>query len=280
MYPRDPRPNRDPYGDEYRLYHDIQADSRNYRTLPPRQNSLLSPQYQAALMESLNDIPKNSVYNQPHYPRQHFDEDEMLQRALKESLVSNPHQPNTRLETEDEMLRKAMQESLKDAAIASRPPPERQIDPVSLSRSLEKLEQDDEYELAQAKAISERDHKNQIKRMEDELKAEEKQKESLEKEKLLDELLEKSKLLPEEPENGVMIAVTLPNNTRITRKFALDEIGDHIYTWVALDKQMLDQYKSVVKFELTHPFKDFLKKDESLEQQGIKGKTLLRVMIE
>jgi hypothetical protein len=88
--------------------------------------------------------------------------------------------------------------------------------------------------------------------------------------------------LPPEPENGVTIAICLPDLKRVTRKFGAEEKGENVFVFVAKEDQMFDENWRPRKFELAMggPGSPNLDRTRTLGQQGINRRSLLRVVLD
>lgn len=87
------------------------------------------------------------------------------------------------------------------------------------------------------------------------------------------EIQEKAALLPPEPADGLTLAVMTPDQKRIMRKFGKDEKGENVKVWVASSVDIVQD------FELRQPGGAPLEDDKTLDEQGIKGRTLLNVLL-
>lgn len=224
-----------------------------------------------AMKESLKDAPPQNFRGTQ---RQSSVDEVQLQKAIQESLLMNPY-PHTNRYNEDSntdrMLEKAIQESLND----QKPPYKNQE--ISKSRSFEKQQQDDEFKLAEQKAIREKIEKDRNKTMEEELKEACKQSTETNKYEKINRFLEKSKFLPDEPQEGILIAIVLPTNKRVTRKFLRTELADDVYTWIAVE-QYINKNEDLPDFKLSTYNNQVLNAENSLESQGIGNRVLLRVV--
>ena len=153
--------------------------------------------------------------------------------------------------------------------------------PFITSSQKERNNQDEEYDKILNQELERQQMEREIKRIENEKKQlEEKEKElkqqnALQQKKIIEE---KFNLLPEEPsEGGIIIAVVLPNQERIVRKFNESEFGENVYIWISANKCMFQDELYPIQFELSRPFSEPLKKDISLIDQGLKGRILFNV---
>jgi hypothetical protein len=84
--------------------------------------------------------------------------------------------------------------------------------------------------------------------------------------------------VPPEPANGIQLAIVLPDRTRIMRKFSRDQSADDVAAFVANLKQLFDSKGRPIEFDLCCGMTP-LDRNQTLEQQGITGRTLLTVDI-
>lgn len=94
------------------------------------------------------------------------------------------------------------------------------------------------------------------------------------------ENIEKADNLPPEPENGTPMAILLPNNVRITRKCDTSQDASIIYTIVEGQNIMYEKDDKMKSFKIVFGMNQELKRDEALCEQGIKGRTLFKVLEE
>ena len=86
------------------------------------------------------------------------------------------------------------------------------------------------------------------------------------------EIQEKAANLPPEPAEGLVLAVTTPDQKRIMRKFDKGDKGEIVKLWVASSESIFQE------FELRLPGGSALEDEKTLEEQGIKGRTLFNVV--
>lgn len=156
------------------------------------------------------------------------------------------------------------------------------INPVSATSVL-KSEQDREYERAIQETLEMQNREYREKMLKDELEKaskirEEKEKEQMIRDKETIEFLADN--LPDEPETGIIIAVSLPNKTRIIRKFRPQEKGELLYNWIAGNPSLFEDNIRPIPFCLQPAYGASIVKELSLEEQGIKGKILLQTVLE
>ena len=87
------------------------------------------------------------------------------------------------------------------------------------------------------------------------------------------ELREKAAQLPPEPADGIVLAVLLPTQKRITRKFDKSEKGENLKVWVAATEDI------VKDFELQLPAGAVLDEEKTFDEQGIKNRSLFNVVM-
>ena len=97
------------------------------------------------------------------------------------------------------------------------------------------------------------------------------------------EIIENAKNLPPEPEksaNGaVLIAISLPNGSRIIRNFLKSESAQDVFYWAAEKIMNLEDPPKIREFDLKMPTGGSLDNKKSLEEQGITGRTMLNALI-
>ena len=134
-----------------------------------------------------------------------------------------------------------------------------------LQETIESLEKEYNEKLLQRK----QDEENELK------KNQEKEKKLLEYEKIK----EAAKRLPPEPKTGITIAVVLPNQKRIIRKFGPDELAQNIFTWASTEESLIKDDIYPKDFDLICPFSPPLDPAKTLSEQGIKRSVLFNVQI-
>ena len=153
--------------------------------------------------------------------------------------------------------------------------------PFITNSQKERNNQDEEYDRILNEEIERQRMERELKKIEDDnIRKEEKEKELKQQRAVKQKQLieEKFKKLPEEPtEGGIIIAVVLPNQERIVRKFSESELGENVYIWISNNKCLFHDNLYPIPFELIRPFSDPLRKDVSLAEQGLKGRVLLNV---
>jgi hypothetical protein len=84
--------------------------------------------------------------------------------------------------------------------------------------------------------------------------------------------------LPEESKDGILIAITLPSRGRIQRKFRSSEPAQDVFAFVADNEELFDENGDPLEFELSQGKGDLIR-DKTLAEQGVTGRTLLRVVV-
>ena len=80
-----------------------------------------------------------------------------------------------------------------------------------------------------------------------------------------------------EPNDGILLAVSIPNKPKITRHFAPESFGSDVYIWVAANEFMISSGLHLGKFNLVFAGKT-LDDKKSLIEQDISSKTLFSVV--
>lgn len=102
-----------------------------------------------------------------------------------------------------------------------------------------------------------------------------------EQEQRLGEVVSKYYSLKPEPATGTTIAVML-NNQRYIRKFDPDSKGEDVYAWVAgqtIDEEDEDERLYFYNFELQAPGIGIISPDETLAEQGVRGRVMMNVVM-
>jgi hypothetical protein len=87
--------------------------------------------------------------------------------------------------------------------------------------------------------------------------------------------------IPEEPATGVQIAICFPDQRRVVRKFDPTQNADDVLAFVANQEQMFDTKMRPRVFSLVFGAgNSMLDTAKTLSEQGIKGRTMMRVVIE
>lgn len=155
--------------------------------------------------------------------------------------------------------------------------------PIKSAKQILREKEDEEYqkllnETLQAKQIREQEKLKQKLQKEEAEKAAELQKNN--SIRRINEIREKFKALPPEPDNGITIAVLLPDMKRIVRRFAEDELGSNVYTWVANDEALIKDNTFPQPFVLTRTLGNDIEEDKTLEEQQLRGRLMLTARIE
>jgi hypothetical protein len=86
---------------------------------------------------------------------------------------------------------------------------------------------------------------------------------------------EAAQALGPEPANGVGIQFLFPGGEKVQRKFSPDSPADDLYAFLAARPEFFDKQENPRSFKLT--FVKILEKGQTLAQQGIKGRSQVRV---
>jgi hypothetical protein len=93
-------------------------------------------------------------------------------------------------------------------------------------------------------------------------------------------ILEVASRLPQEPADGALLAIVLPSQKRIMRKFAKESKGAVVVDWAAANEELLGAGDSLpLAFEVRQATGKVVIPDQSLVEQGIVGRTLLTVCV-
>lgn len=76
-----------------------------------------------------------------------------------------------------------------------------------------------------------------------------------------------------EPSDGILLAVNLPDQSRVSRKFAVSDPGSTVISWVRVTGGISS------RFQVVRAGGGLLIDVDSLETQGIKGRTLFNVVL-
>ena len=89
---------------------------------------------------------------------------------------------------------------------------------------------------------------------------------------------EKFREIGEEPSDGLLLAVTLPDSTKITRRFAPNSLGNDVYIWVSSIDSMIESGHHFCGFNLVGPKGAIIEYDKSLHDQNIESRTMFSVL--
>ena len=255
-------------------YHNIYHDNNEFYQRPAAYNT-----YQNR--RSPNNLCECGEYCQSYFPPvsdpfqqcsdYSYNNDEDLRKAIEESLLEKRKMEEKELQAfqRDEYnthLEEAIEESLREKH--------------KMEEKILQTDQNHEYNTllkqtieSQNKEFLEKKKREQLKEQEEKRKNEEKQ--NLQQQ--IEKIKEAAENLPPEPQNGISIAVVLPNQKRIMRKFNPEELAQDVYTWVAADDTLIKDETYSTDFELVCPFSPALDKTQSLVAQGFKGRVLFTV---
>jgi hypothetical protein len=83
--------------------------------------------------------------------------------------------------------------------------------------------------------------------------------------------------IPPEPASGVAIQFVLPSGGKIVRRFSPDQPADHLFALIAAKPEFFDEAGEPRRFELR--FSQVLEKGKTLAEQGITGRSQIRVAL-
>ena len=92
--------------------------------------------------------------------------------------------------------------------------------------------------------------------------------------------MDKYQILGAEPEKGIQLAILMPNNHRILRRFDIDKSADDVFTVVEGQEEMYDNKDSLMEYRIQYGLNEELQRNKTLKEQGITKKTLLSVILE
>jgi hypothetical protein len=84
--------------------------------------------------------------------------------------------------------------------------------------------------------------------------------------------------IPPEQVDGIQFAICFPDQTRVMRKFLKEQSADDVFAFVAGFDSMFDEDSNPIDFDLSYGHGD-LNRHRTLAEQGITGRTLIRVVI-
>jgi hypothetical protein len=86
--------------------------------------------------------------------------------------------------------------------------------------------------------------------------------------------------IPPEKANGIAIAICFPDQKRILRKFDPTQSAEDVWAFVANNDQMFDGANRPMSFEIAFGTgNSVLDKTRTLAEQGITGRTMMRVLV-
>lgn len=162
------------------------------------------------------------------------------------------------------------------------PAPPKRLSSQELQAQQDRIAQNVEYETAIQEELEKKERIEReefLKKQLDEAETIRIKKEKEMSLKKLSDLKNAFKNLMPEPEVGVTIAVVLPNQKRIVRKFDPNELGKDVFLWVSVDDSMIKDDTYINEFELTRVMAPSLEKDKTLGEQGIKGRIIFQVLL-
>jgi hypothetical protein len=143
-------------------------------------------------------------------------------------------------------------------------------------------EQNDEFERTREQAIAAANSTAAKQAAAEEVRLKELAMEESRAEKLRAQIRARAAQIPPEPASGVTIALCFPDGKRVTRRFATNDSADHVFAFVANSDAMFDDKGRPFNFELQNgPMRSQqLQRGHTLVEQGMKGRTLLHVLID
>jgi hypothetical protein len=94
-----------------------------------------------------------------------------------------------------------------------------------------------------------------------------------------DVIMKRSQLLDAEPVDGLLIAVQAPQLPRLSRRFAIDAIGDSVYVWVASQPEIIESGLKYGTFELVSaaPQSGLLAVTKTLTEQNVQNRSVFHL---
>ena len=157
--------------------------------------------------------------------------------------------------------------------------------PAKRDTMSEAIKNDQDIEYVQAlsyEKAKEMELETQMRELE-KLKREDEEKKKSAREQLVQQknsILDLSKELPDEPEDGICIAVVLPNGKRVQRKFPPTSKGKIIYQWISGFEEMFENELTPIRYTLVQVLGVKVIEDETLQEQKMRNRVLLNVLIE
>ena len=90
-----------------------------------------------------------------------------------------------------------------------------------------------------------------------------------------EQIIEEFEKMGKEPTNGFRIAVKLPNNKRVVRRFTADMFGKDLYTWINAQEGMFDEQQSELIEYILKNTSSPIEPEKTLKDQNITSNTLL-----
>ena len=214
-----------------------------------------------------------------------YDEEEALRIAMMNSLEDQwnqyAHSPSMEPVNPEPVYQETMQHAQSEPDMASSSysyvfkPHKEGPAPTTEAQQIVR-DQDDEYRAACEEATRNEIHANSdLHFQENEAMIAEEEKNNKE-----GEVMRLYYQLPPEPAAGTTIA-TMLNGERLMRKFGLDEMAGDIYAWIAGENNLLDTPDKlyVDNFELRLPGGVVIDPNQTLAQQGLKGRIMVQVNV-
>ena len=96
---------------------------------------------------------------------------------------------------------------------------------------------------------------------------------------LMNEKIEKIQLF-KEPNEGIQVAINLPNRKRITRKFNSFDLGENVFEFIEGQKELYNDKFIIPNYKLIYDINKELKKNLTLDEQGINKRILINLVFE
>ena len=95
-----------------------------------------------------------------------------------------------------------------------------------------------------------------------------------------EEYKELARRLPPPPDKGILLAFTLPNSKRITRKFNDNTMGKDLFTFISGEDALFNEKNELLKFDIVLPVQGSLLKNQTLRDQNIENRMMLNVVLD
>ena len=232
----------------------------------------------------------NTVY--PDYSQyQQYDEDEALQAAIQSSLQDQNQYMQNQAQNSCTDTNDYDDQYQQNSDVQQEPEPEvpsstysHVFNPTQRNERVPQNEHQrlfDEQNRKYRECLEEAAQREMEQNFANHYEENQKQIEREEQEQKIGEVVSKYYSLKPEPKVGTTVAVTL-NNQRIIRKFDPNSKGEDVYAWVAgqtIDEEDEDKRLYFYNFELHIPGVGILSPEETLAEQGIKGRVMMNVVL-
>lgn len=248
--------------------------------------------------EPTNQSNENSFEQQyPDYSQyQQIDEDEALQAAIQSSLQEHYQSiPSQEMEPEQEQENYPSEENngFNGYQEEQEPDPEPEVPSSSYSHVFKQTKKNERIPQNEAQRLLDEQNRDYHKCVEEAFQREmeenlakhyeenQQQIEKEEQEQRIGEVVSKYYSLKPEPAQGTTIAVMI-NGQRYIRKFDPNSKAEDVYAWAAgqtIDEEDEDEKLYFYNFELQAPGIGVISPDETLAEQGVKGRVMLNVVM-